>query len=134
MHRRAPFDTLLFASLMLALATVAVLGFIAPILAYRLWRGGWRIAAALPGIMMAFVVLRIAVGVAVDLTSHNLWPFETLMAGAVAMVAAAALAVLRKLAGATNHAGCAHAESTVPRHLRREPFGLARTLPRVEAS
>lgn len=93
-------DMLLFAGLMVALPCVPILGFLAPILAYRRWRGGWRIAAAVPGIMMAFVVLRIAVGVAIDPTSHNLWPFETLMAGAVSVGAIVMLVVLRKLTGA----------------------------------
>ncbi len=91
---------LLFAGLMLALPSAPFLGFLAPILAYRRWQGGWRIAAAVPGIMMAFVVLRIAVGVALDRTSHNLWPFETLMAGAVSVGAIALLVMLRKLTGA----------------------------------
>lgn len=93
-------DMLRFAGLMLALPSAPLLGFLAPILAYRRWRGGWRIAAAVPGIMMAFVVLRIAVGVAIDRTSHNLWPFETLMAGAVSVGAIGLLMVLRKLTGA----------------------------------
>lgn len=97
-------DILLFAGLMIALPSAPFLGFLAPILAYRRWRGGWRIAAAVPGIMMAFVVLRIAVGVAIDPTSHNLWPFETLMAATVSICAIAVLAVLRKLGGAERSA------------------------------
>ncbi len=97
-------DMLLFAGLMLALPIAPVLGFVAPVMAYRRWRGGWRIAAAVPGIMMAFVVLRIAVGVAIDPTSHNLWPFETLLAGAVSVAAIVSLVVLRKLTGAANDA------------------------------
>lgn len=64
------------------------------------WRGGWRIAAAVPAIMMAFVVLRIVIGVAIDPTSHNLWPFEILMAGAMSAGATALLAVVRRLTGA----------------------------------
>ncbi len=97
-------DVLLFGGLVLALPSAPFLGFLAPILAYRRWRGGWRIAAAVPGIMMAFVVLRIAVGVAIDSTSHNLWPFETLMASAVSIGAIASLVVLRKLSGAGRNA------------------------------
>lgn len=93
-------DILLFAGLMLALPSAPFLGFLAPILAYRRWRGGWRIAAAVPGIMMTFVVLRIAVEVAIDSTSHNLWPFETLMASAVSIGAIVLLVALRKLRGA----------------------------------
>lgn len=98
------FDMLLFAGFMLGVPILLVLGFVAPALAYRRWRGGWRIAAAVPGIMMAFVVLRIAIGVAIDPTSHNLWPFETLMAGAVSTGAIAALLVLRRVTGAARSA------------------------------
>jgi hypothetical protein len=43
-----------------------------------------------------FVVLRIAIDVARDPTSHNLWPFEVLMTGAGCAVAVAALAVSRR--------------------------------------
>src|SRR3546814_13076679 len=49
---------------------------------------------------MAFVVLRIVVGVAIDPTSHNLWPFEILMAGGLASVLVLALWLVRKLSGA----------------------------------
>ncbi|HQX25693.1 MAG TPA: hypothetical protein PLI00_14285 [Pseudomonadota bacterium] len=68
------------------------------------WRGGWRIAAAVPAIMMAFVVLRIVIGVARDPTSHNLWPFEILMAGAMSAGVTGLLAVVRKLTGAVQAA------------------------------
>ena len=60
------------------------------------WRGHWRIAVALPAAAAVFVVLRIAIDVARDPTSHNLWPFEVLMTGAGCAVAVAALAVSRR--------------------------------------
>lgn len=50
--------------------------------------------------MMTFVVLRIMFGVARDPTSHNLWPFEILQAGALSVVVMAVLLVARKLSGA----------------------------------
>src|SRR3546814_9045893 len=50
-----------------------------------------------PAALMAFVVLRIMVGVAIDPTSHNLWPFEILMAGGLASVLVLALWLVRKL-------------------------------------
>ncbi|MGH6635545.1 MAG: hypothetical protein ACRED0_05230, partial [Gammaproteobacteria bacterium] len=58
-------------------------GSAAPTWALWKWRGGWRIAAAVPAVLMAFVVLRIVVDAARDPTSHNLWPFEILEFGMV---------------------------------------------------
>jgi len=85
---------------MLAMLGVGLLGFAGPTWMLLRWRGGWRIAAAVPAIMMAFVVLRIVIGVAIDPTSHNLWPFEILMAGAMSAGVTGLLSVLRKLTGA----------------------------------
>jgi len=68
-----------------------------PIWALRKWRGGWRVAAALPLAAMAFVVLRIVVDVARDPTSHNLWPFEILMFGAASFAVILVLAFVRRL-------------------------------------
>jgi hypothetical protein len=62
------------------------------------WRGGWRIAAAVPALVMAFVVGRIVVDTAIDPTSHNLWPFEILMWGGASAVFMGALALFRWLA------------------------------------
>jgi len=45
------------------------------------WRGGWRLFAAVPAAVMAFVVLRIVIDTTRDPTSHNLWPFEIVMWG-----------------------------------------------------
>src|SRR3546814_2356088 len=59
---------------MLALPLVGLLALALPAWALWRWRGGWRIAAMVPAALMAFVVLRIVVGVAIDPTSHNLWP------------------------------------------------------------
>jgi hypothetical protein len=61
------------------------------------WRGLWRGAAATIVAVMAFVVLRIVFDVARDPTSHNLWPFEILMAGALSVVAASVLMLLRRM-------------------------------------
>ena len=65
--------------------------------AVRRWRGGWRLAAALPGAWVGLVVLRIVVGTTVDPTSHNLWPFEILYASVVSLVLLGALAAGRRL-------------------------------------
>lgn len=61
------------------------------------WHGGWRIAAAVPAALMAFVVLRILLGTSFDPTSHNLWPFEILLSGALSVVVMIAVAGARKL-------------------------------------
>jgi len=93
-------DVALFNGFMLAMLGVGLLGFAGPAWMLLRWRGGWRIAAAVPAIMMAFVVLRIVIGVAIDPTSHNLWPFEILMAGAMSAGATGLLMVVRRLSAA----------------------------------
>lgn len=93
-------DRLLFGGIMLAVPLLGLLAFAAPAWALWRWRGGWRIAAAVPVAMMAFVVLRIVVGTAIDPTSHNLWPFEILQAGVLGLVVLLALWLARKLTGA----------------------------------
>ncbi|MFZ7094948.1 hypothetical protein ACOPJQ_13030 [Luteimonas dalianensis] len=74
-------DGILVTVLVWGVLGLAVFSLVAPIVAIRRWRGGWRLAAALPLAIMALVLLNIVVGVAIDPTSHNLWPFELLMAG-----------------------------------------------------
>jgi hypothetical protein len=93
-------ETILFNGFMLAMLALGVLGIAAPVWALWRWRGGWRIAAAVPAAMMAFVVLRLIAGTARDPTSHNLWPFEILMASLLSLAVMAALLVMRRFAGA----------------------------------
>jgi hypothetical protein len=93
-------DVVLFNGLMLTVLALGVFAFGAPAWALWRWRGGWRIAAAIPAVMMAFVVVRIGFGVSRDPTSHNLWPFEFLQVGAVSVVIMAALLVARKFSSA----------------------------------
>jgi hypothetical protein len=97
-------DRLFATAFMLATLAVFVLGFVAPAWGLWRWRGGWRIAAAVPAAMMAFVVLRIIVGVTIDPTSHNLWPFEILMTGGVCSGIMLVLVAARKLAGVRQEA------------------------------
>ena len=92
-------EVVLFGGFMLAMLAVGVLGLAWPAWALWRWKGGWRLAAAVPEVLMAFVVLRIVIGVARDPTSHNLWPFEILQAGAVGLAWMAVLAVARKAFG-----------------------------------
>ncbi|MDN5940915.1 MAG: hypothetical protein L0H94_03440 [Nitrospira sp.] len=93
-------DMALFYGFMLAMLALGLLGVTAPAWAMRHWRGGWRIAAAVPAAMMAFVVLRIVFNATLDPTSHNLWPFEILQVGALSVVVMVVLVVARKLSGA----------------------------------
>lgn len=74
-------DTVLFSGFLLTVLGLGLAGFAAPVWGLWKWRGAWRVAAALPAVMMAFVVLRIVIDGLKDPTSHNLWPFEILLAG-----------------------------------------------------
>ena len=72
-------DIALISGFMLAMIALGLIGIAWPVWGLWRWRGGWRIAAAVPAVVMAFVVLRILAGTAIDPTSHNLWPFEIVM-------------------------------------------------------
>jgi hypothetical protein len=79
-------DQALAAGFVLAALALGVGGLALPILAMRRWQRSWRLAAAIPALWVGFVVLRIALGTALDPTSHNLWPFEILQASVVSLV------------------------------------------------
>ena len=98
-------DRLLMGGFMLAMLAVGVLGFVAPAWGLWRWRGGWRVAAALPAALMTLVVLRIVVEVSLDPTSHNLWPFEILMTGASSVALMLVAVAARKIAGASRAPG-----------------------------
>jgi len=90
-------DSIFLFGFMLFMLLILVLSLAAPVWAFWKWRGGWRIAAAVPVCLMAFVVLRIVMGTSADPTSHNLWPFEILINGAFALVIICVLWLVRKL-------------------------------------
>jgi hypothetical protein len=92
-------DIALFSGFMLLVVALGLFGITAPAWGMWRWHGGWRLAAAVPAAMMAFIVLRIMVDVGRDPTSHNLWPFEILQVGALSVVVMAVLWVARKLSG-----------------------------------
>jgi hypothetical protein len=71
----------LFGGFMLTMIAIGLLSLAWPAWGLWRWRGGWRLVAAIPAAIMAFVVLRIVIGTARDPTSHNLWPFEIVMWG-----------------------------------------------------
>jgi hypothetical protein len=83
---------------MLAAAVFACLA--APVWALWKWRGWWRLAAALPFAVMAFVVGRIVVDTSRDPTSHNLWPLEIVYSGAAGLALIAVCALVRRFTGA----------------------------------
>jgi hypothetical protein len=90
-------DVALFSGFMLAMVVIGLGGLAWPIWGWWRWRGGWRIAAAVPAVVMAFVVLRILMGTAIDPTSHNLWPFEIVMWGGLSCLAMLVLGIAHKL-------------------------------------
>lgn len=92
-------ETMLFSGFMLLMFAIALGGLALPAWACWRWRGGWRLAAAVPAALMVLVVGRIVTGVAADPTSHNLWPFELLQAGVPAMLAIGVMALLRRSRG-----------------------------------
>jgi hypothetical protein len=95
----SPFSSLLVSLFMLAVLVLGVCGFVMPVRALWRWRGGWRMAAAVPAAVMGFVVVRLIIGVSVDPTSHNLWPFEILMAGLLSTVIMVVLTVAHRAMG-----------------------------------
>ncbi len=92
-------SAILMSGFMLLMLGVLIAGFAAPAWALWKWQGGWRVAAAVPVVLMAFVVLRIMWGTSRDPTSHNLWPFEILIFGVVSLVIMGGLAIARRFIG-----------------------------------
>tara|TARA_R110002072_G_scaffold174303_3_gene329346 strand:- start:32145 stop:32441 length:297 start_codon:yes stop_codon:yes gene_type:complete len=65
--------------------------------AWTKWRGGWRIVAMLPALVLAFVVIRILVDTAMDPTSHNLWPLEIILCSVFGLAVLGVLSLARWL-------------------------------------
>lgn len=91
-----PGNVVLFAGFMLAVIALGLIGFAWPAWGVWRWRGGWRLAAVVPGAAMALVVLRIVIDTARDPTSHNLWPFEIVIRGGWVCVAMLLLGLAHK--------------------------------------
>jgi len=89
-------DGVLVAGFMLAVVAIGIGGIALPVRAMRRWQGGLRLAAALPLLWIAVVAFGIVVGTALDPTSHNLWPFEILQAGAVSLVLIGLMALAKR--------------------------------------
>lgn len=91
--------TVFVALLMPVVLVLLLAGIAAPAWALWRWRGGWRLAAAVPATLMALAVARIVFDTARDPTSHNLWPFEILLWGACNLLAIIVLALARLITG-----------------------------------
>ena len=89
-------DRALVSGFVLAALATGLFGFFMPAWAVWRWDGAWRMAAAVPAAMMAFVVLRIVVDGIRDPTSHNLLPFEILLAGSASTVVMSVLYLAHK--------------------------------------
>ncbi len=92
-------DALLAGGFMLAVLAIGLGGIAAPLWALWRWQGLWRAAAAVPALIIGYVVLRIVIDTTRDPTSHNLWPFELLQAGAISLVLIGLLLAARWLSG-----------------------------------
>ncbi len=91
---------ILFGGFMLGMLALGMVALVAPAWGVWRWRGGWRIAAAIPAAVMALVVLRIVLGTVFDPTSHNLWPFEIVMWGGLSCIWMLVAAIARRLSRA----------------------------------
>lgn len=92
-------DVALFDGFMLTMLAIGLIGFAATAWGLWRWRGAWRWAAAVPAAIMAYVLARLLIDTSIDATSHNLWPFEILMFGALSVAIMLGLALMRKVAG-----------------------------------
>lgn len=90
-------DMAIFSGFMLVFVGLGIVGLAWPAWALWQWRGRWRKWAAVPLAVLGFVLLRIAVDTAGDPTSHNLWPFEVIMAGGFSLLVMVALVLLRRV-------------------------------------
>ena len=92
-------DIALFNGFMLAMISLGLIGLGGPAWGLWRWRGAWRIIAAVPAVIMAFVLLRLFIDTARDPTSHNLWPFEIVMWGGFSCLWMLVAGLVRKLSG-----------------------------------
>jgi len=93
-------DVVLFSGFMLMMWVLGLIGFAAPAWGLWRWRRGWRWVAAVPMLVMGFVVLRLVIDIARDPTSHNLWPFEIAIWGGLSAGWMFVMAIVRKRSGA----------------------------------
>lgn len=90
-------DLLLGELIILVMFAVIIMGIAWPIWGWLKWQGGWKLLAGLPLAVFAAWILFIAFGVALDPTSHNLWPFELLMLAGGTFPYMVVVAIVRRL-------------------------------------
>jgi hypothetical protein len=78
------FSHLLFFAGSLLFVALVILAYWLPIRWIRRWQGAWRIAAAACLIPITLSIVNITLGLMSDPGSHNLFPFEIAIAGAIA--------------------------------------------------
>jgi hypothetical protein len=83
---------------LLLLATIAL-----PFVAVRRWRGIWRLLAALPLAVLAWMALHFALDVARDPTADNLWPLTLLLWAVSSGIFLAVLWLARRLRLGSSH-------------------------------
>lgn len=86
---------LIIASLFFSLVTLEIMIF-------RRWRGAFRLLGLLPAAALFIVILNIIIGVQIDPTSHNLWPFEITTWSGIGLVYVGALLIIRKIVTSKN--------------------------------
>lgn len=84
--------------ILVQLLLLAPVGYLAlQVIILRRWRGGFRLAAALPCLGWLIWAARFVHDVSLDPTSHNLFPFEMLIGVIASLGYLGVLAVLRRL-------------------------------------
>lgn len=78
------FSHLLFFVGSLLFVALVILAYWLPIRWIRRWSGAWRIAAAACLLPITLAIVNITLGLMSDPSSHNLFPFEIAIAGAIA--------------------------------------------------
>ena len=78
---------------------LAVVSIAAGLWALRNWSGKWRVLALASLLPIVIVAANIVVDVASDPTSHNLWPFEVLMAGVASLILRGCIEIGRRIVG-----------------------------------
>jgi len=90
---------------MVVVAGVALFaGFAWPVWGIVRWRGGWRIAAAVPAAALGFWTIKDVFDIVSDRTSHNLLPFEFIIGGFLILPYMLVVTIVRRvrLKGRTN--------------------------------
>jgi hypothetical protein len=94
---------LFFAGSLLFVALV-IAAYWLPIRWMRRWQGGWRLAAAACMVPITLSIVNITLGLMSDPASHNLFPFEIAIAGAIAFGLMIVVRIAHAIAAGRNNA------------------------------